>query len=555
MWPDEFDQLSKTDFSLVAAKVCVLAGPARSGKTAQLLVRYRQVLGEQTDGNASGTALWITPTKYAAAEIRERLLQDGLTGCFNPGVYTLEQFAQSLLAASDDPPRYLGRLLKRQLIQRLLSEANEAGRLQYFAAIADTPGLVDLIDGLISDLKRQEVWPEKFAEMIEAVAPSEKNREIAALYTEYQCLLDRHGMQDIEGRFWSAGKLLRETPPERWGPFAAVQYMVVDGFIDFARSQHEVLYLLATKAPQLKELTITLPLEGKTARDDLFLKPDRTLKEFKKRFRGLIVIEQPRKDALDWPGMSHLEQNIFANPRDVKPAADAKRIEIVAAAGQKAEIESVARQIKKLLVSGDDETGQLVRPGDIAVVLRSVEPLASVIDEVFTEYGIPVAMDWRPRLNRSPVLQSLLSILRLHAGDWPFRQLLAVLANNYFQPAWPEWDSGKAAAAVEWAVRQVQTPKGRKTLLASLEWRAKSDCACRSGNGAAYLRRRRAARRSRCRAAARASRPFPHCSCGAESIFSHIASGRQGTATIRLVGHRATNCRRHRPAARRGGYK
>jgi ATP-dependent helicase/DNAse subunit B len=460
----------------IPAKVRILAGPARSGKTAALLVRYRQILAEQPDGNASGAALWLAPTKYAAAEIRGQLLQDGLIGCFSPGVYTFEQFAQTVLAASDQPPRYLGRLLKRQLIQRLLAEAHAASRLQYFAPIADTAGLVDLIDGLISDLKRQEVWPERFSQLIETVAPSEKNREIAAVYTEYRRLLDRQQMYDIEGRFWIAGKLLRETPPQRWGPLAHVKHIMIDGFTDFTRSQHELLKLLTEKSPALGELTITLPLEEKSNREDLFDKPQRTLDQLQKLHSNVLVHWQPRPAASDWPGLAHVERHLFCNPREVKAAADTNRIEIIAAAGQKAEIEALARRIKKLLVLGDDQRGNpLVRPGEIAVVFRSVEPLASLVEEVFTEYGIPVVLDSPPRLQRSPVLQALLAMLRLQAGDWPFRQLLAVLSNNYFQPRWPEWQDGRSAAAVEWAVRQVQAPKGRKTLLSVLERWAKSD--------------------------------------------------------------------------------
>src|SRR5262249_34164656 len=129
-----------------------------------------------------------------------------------------------------------------------------------------------------------------------------------------------------------------------------------------------------------------------------------------------------------------------------------------------------------LLVLGDEgNQAHPVHPGDIAVVLRSVEPLAPLVEEVFAEYGIPVAIDAPPRLNRSPLLQALLAILRLQAADWPFRQLLAVVLNNYFQPDWPQWQAGKAGAAVEWAIRQIQLPKGRKVLLSALERCAKSD--------------------------------------------------------------------------------
>jgi ATP-dependent helicase/nuclease subunit B len=468
------------------AQVSVLAGPARSGKTATLLTRYRKLLAEQPNGNAAGAALWIAPTKYAATEIREQLLDGGLGGCFNPGVYTFEQFGQSLLAASDEPPRYLGRLLKRQLIARLLAEFQAGDRLHYFAPIADTAGLIDLIDGLISDLKRQQISPDTFSQIIESVAPSEKNREIAALYAEYQQLLDRHQMHDIEGRFWSAANFLRTTPPKRWGLLANVKLVVFDGFTDFTRSQHEFLSVLVTRAVKLEELIVTLPLEESTDRKHLFDKPRHTLKELQSRHKKMRIHWQPRSSETTWPGLSHLERNLFCNPREVKPAAETDRIEIIAAAGQKAEIEVIARRIKSLLKLGDEANqARKVHPGDAAVVFRSVEPLAPLVEEVFAEYGIPVAIDAPPRLNRSPLLQALLAILRLQAADWPFRQLLAVVLNNYFQPDWPQWQAGKAAAAVEWAIRQIQLPKGRKVLLSTLERYAKSDDATAEPDGIA----------------------------------------------------------------------
>src|SRR5262249_29628837 len=139
------------------------------------------------------------------------------------------------------------------------------------------------------------------------------------------------------------------------------------------------------------------------------------------------------------------------------------------------EIELIARRIKRLLVLGDSSSGDKpVRPGEIAVVFRTLEPVAALVEEVLGEYGIPLAIDSVPRLQRSPVLQALVGLLRLQGADWPYRQLLAVLSNNYFRPNWPEWQDGKNAAAVDWAIRQLQTPSGRAAVLEALERRAKS---------------------------------------------------------------------------------
>ncbi len=210
------------------------------------------------------------------------------------------------------------------------------------------------MDGLISDLKRQAVRPEQFSKLIGALDPSDKNREIAWLYGEYQHLLDRHQMHDIEGRFWAAAEFLRQMPPERWGTLANVQHLVIDGFTDFTRSQHEVLFRIVARSAKLEELTVTLPLEENTARRDLFEKPQHTLEQLQARYPKLIVRRQPRPTADAWPAVAHLERNLFCNPREVKPALNTDGIEIIAAAGQKAEIEVIARRIKSLLILGDE---------------------------------------------------------------------------------------------------------------------------------------------------------------------------------------------------------
>src|SRR5262249_28103454 len=161
-------------------------------------------------------------------------------------------------------------------------------------------------------------------------------------------------------------------------------------------------------------------------------KSRQTLNELQARHSKLQLNWQ-RSDTVDWPALAHLERQLFGHPRKASAAANSAGVEIVATAGQKAEIELIARRIKELLVLGDVESGhQRVRPEQIVVVFRGVEPVAALVAEVFSEYGIPTAAESAVPLGRSPVLQALVALVRLAAGDWQFRQLLAVLNNNYF---------------------------------------------------------------------------------------------------------------------------
>jgi ATP-dependent helicase/nuclease subunit B len=433
----------------MAAGVTVVAGPARSGKTQRLLDRYRTALA----GDAPGRNLWIAPSYRSAAEIRDQLLNDSLRGCFAPGVFTFEQFADAVLQAADAEFRPLGTAMKRRLIRRLIDTQRNAGKLRHFASIAGTGGLVDLVCQWIGELKRLEVWPDDFGRACHDRGETNKDRELLAIYRSYQEILERHQLYDLEGRFWSARRLLRDGQQR---PFQRLELVVVDGFTDFTTTQHEILEILAARVEQL---WISLPLVEQPARQDLFAKTSTTLFLLKQR-HGQVDVQWTERSADGFPTLTHIQQNIFLSPHQVQSPQRVEGVEIVAAAQQLGEIEVVARRIKRLIV----EDG--VPPQEIAVVFRSPADVAPLVHEVFGQLGVPVAVEASASLATAAVMKALMLLVQLHVRDWPFRGLLNLLSHNYFQPDWPEWAAGKAAAAAEQVVRYLQVPVGRAALLA-----------------------------------------------------------------------------------------
>src|SRR5687767_1606067 len=118
------------------AQVKLVLGPALSGKTSQLLARYRADLAER----GFGRTLWLAPTQRGAFDIRGRLLDGKLDACFTPGVMTFAQFAEAVLQASATPARLMTGAMKRHLVRRIIDRAISSGRLSTFAPIATTPG-------------------------------------------------------------------------------------------------------------------------------------------------------------------------------------------------------------------------------------------------------------------------------------------------------------------------------------------------------------------------------------------------------------------------------
>jgi ATP-dependent helicase/nuclease subunit B len=159
--------------------------------------------------------------------------------------------------------------------------------------------------------------------------------------------------------------------------------------------------------------------------------------------------------------MEHLERRLFTDPRPQhsKDAPNTEGLEILAAAGPLGELEMIASRIKRLLIEGH------ARPQDVAVVFRLPQDCSTPAGEVFARYGIPVAWECGPTLDRSPFLRALAAILRVDLEDWPFQTLLSALGSNYFQPDWPEWQNGRAAIHVERTLRDLQIPLGRRNWL------------------------------------------------------------------------------------------
>ena len=159
--------------------------------------------------------------------------------------------------------------MKRELVRQIIGQQAAAGRLKHFASIAATSGLVDLVCEFISELKRLEIWPEDFQRACSTRGISGRDIDLFEIYEAYQQTLRKHGLFDAEGRFWSARdalqkgegegrgarELINERRQHRLPAMPAVvphssfliphlQLVVIDGFADFTRTQHEIIEIL-----------------------------------------------------------------------------------------------------------------------------------------------------------------------------------------------------------------------------------------------------------------------------------------------------------------------
>lgn len=440
----------------------VFAGPAGSGKTTALLEIYRAALGSALAEVRPGTTLWLCPTNRARNEVRSRLLDGILSAAFRPNLATFDDFADAILRSLPQPVAPVSEAAQRILVRRVVTDLKGRGELPYFEQIADAAGFLDLVSAFISELKRGETWPADFDAACAARGNHRRDRELGRIYAGYQQALVDGGVYDSEGRFWSARAALEAG---HWAGFANLALVVVDGFTDFTEAQYKILNLLAHKSDRL---IVSLLTETPLARNELFAKTSGVLDRLKRLgkvsvrpFPGADAEAAPLKPTLP-PAIGQLSRRLFSNPREMERSGDAAGIEVVAVAGRYREVLLLASRIKQLLLAG-------IPPDEIVVAVRDLDEYASMIGDVFSTAGIPVACEAGIPLGRLGPFKTLLNVLVLEAEDWPFRRLMALLDSRLFQPAWPEFEGRAAARDVADAMRRAQLSEDREQILAALE--------------------------------------------------------------------------------------
>ena len=80
--------------------------------------------------------------------------------------------------------RAVSPLMQRQLLRRSIDAVQGQNGLDYFAPIARTPGMLDLLVGFICELKRLEIWPDHFVAACRARGLLAKDRELHRLFVQ-----------------------------------------------------------------------------------------------------------------------------------------------------------------------------------------------------------------------------------------------------------------------------------------------------------------------------------------------------------------------------------
>lgn len=449
----------------------IVTGIAGAGKTRRLLDGYLAATRSARTAQRPGQALWLAPTRRVQRAIQQQLVREG-GACFAPQVLTFDLFAEKVLRAAGQPASPMSPVMKRLLLRRIAAQLNGEGELRHFKPIVETTGFFDVVTSFISELKREEIWPETFIAACRQRSSSLTRRdlELGLIYDRYQQQLATQQWYDNEGRFWLARNELAQNNAR--APFADVRFLAVDGFVDFMQTQYEILGHLAT---WIDDIVVSLPIEHPVSREGLFAKSQAAIGRLREHLPGGVQVEQfaaPRANVPAGVSLSAsanairvIAEQMFSNPRTTQPSDDASGLEIVEAIGPNAEWQAMASRIKSMLAGTSATAPAPVPPRDIVIGIRSIAEEGPLLRDYLQSAGLPVWCEAELPMSSSSIVKVISSLWKLELEDWSFDRLMAVLDSNFFHPAWPELAEGRSIRAIASLLRRLVLSASREPIL------------------------------------------------------------------------------------------
>ena len=367
---------------------------------------------------ANRGAILVVPTAADADHYSRELAQ---SGAVLGSVLTFSGLAFEIA----DRAGYSARRLTKLQRERVLERALGGTELRAVREAASTKGFASAAGELIAELERSLVTPQRFAAAMAIWADEDPRRrgyarDVAAIYSGYAARLEELGRVDGELYAWRALDALRAAPT-RWGAEPVFFY----GFDDLHPLERDAIETLA----RIVGADVTVSLTYEAGRVALQARA-----EVVEELRPLAerVIELPASAEHYDPGsraaLHHLERELFEpEPERIDPG---RAIALLEAGGERAEAELAAAEVLELLRAG-------VPGEEIAVVYRALAAAAPLVERVFGQYGIPVAVDRRPAFRHTTLGRSLLALARcalLDDGPGRVGDLLEYLRS----PASPE---------------------------------------------------------------------------------------------------------------------
>ena len=359
----------------------------------------------------SDSAMLLVPTSHLARKRQNDFVRqykpEGLLG---KHAWELTDFTRAIVEQNGQPVYRLSTLERRLMVHKALAALPP----EITSDLPITPGLVRHLLRIITELKQAAIEPHIFRETItNSKHQGSFDTLVATVYEHYQNTLLAEGRYDVPGLYWEAERCCKEQKPSL--PNNA-SILLLDGFDDFTPSQTR---FLAALAAHVERLVIGLHYDPDPDRSDLFQLQKRWIDTFNAQTATASQTYEttPPKDYI-----RHITHHLFWRNPPPSPAGLTANVRLLPCADVQHEIETIARQIKQLLIQ------HKTQPRQIAFCLTDVESHIGALRAIFKGFGIPLTMRVYPSLLSTSVGAFVMRLFEA-LNTWERRTITSLLAS------------------------------------------------------------------------------------------------------------------------------
>ncbi len=345
----------------------------------------------------------------------------GSAALVQPEVRTLDDFFRTLYAPLNGPLP-LGENSRLVLLEGLVKDRLAGSSPFSLSADLLAPSLSAALAGMIEQLAAADVEPGDLASKIQGADFSDKPQVklLVDVYEQYVKALQKSNLADPAG----VRAYLRDHFDPAW--LARYRTVIIEGIQDVSIVEEEILRKTADCCD------CTFIVEASSAE---VLKragefhPLRLVRDTLDRIGALSAAAGPAPDE----DQAFLASALFSDKPFARAAEKApgplffvKTINLVSAVNTREEVTFIAGEVKKSLRRGTP-------PDAVLVTFPALDVYGPLVEEIFTDYGIPYNRALGRQLSSSPVTTAVVSLLTSCHEDFSGPSLMRVFSSPFLK--------------------------------------------------------------------------------------------------------------------------
>ncbi|MCR5250468.1 MAG: PD-(D/E)XK nuclease family protein [Lachnospiraceae bacterium] len=404
-----------------------IIGGSGSGKSSRL----QEEIIRRSEEDSGRQFMIVVPDQFTMQTQKEIVEHHPRKGILNIDVQSFGRLCHRIADEVGEQERPVLDDTGKNLILRRLA-GRMSGELPVIGSSLSRRGYIQEVKSVISEFIQYGLGPEEVGKLADYASEkkllSAKLRDLQKIYAAFRDYLGEHFITKEE----KLDLLAAQIPRSRLLKGSVVAF---DGFTGFTPVQINVIRQLLCCCDELI-VTIIMPSnELELYRNDfeehhLFSLSMRTIRSLEQLAKELGV-ERGEDTLLDGaprfssaPLLAFLERNIFRGGSEVCTEETGNELALFAARNPEEELREIFRRIRRLCC----EEGMAYR--EIAVVTGDPERYAPYVDELASEYGIPVFSDNNRKLEHNPFSEYLRSVLECLDRDMAYENVMHFLRSG-----------------------------------------------------------------------------------------------------------------------------